>query len=64
MDRKKLLKLLRQDEGGKLDFKEVLHLKTSSDKKEFVKDVCALANSSGGRAYLVIGIREDRKSVV
>ncbi|WP_297435749.1 helix-turn-helix domain-containing protein [uncultured Clostridium sp.] len=64
MDRKKLLKLLRQDEGGKLDFKEVLHLKTSSDKKEFVKDVCALANSSGGRAYLVIGIRDKSKQVI
>lgn len=64
MDKKKLLKLLRKDEGSKLDFKEVLNLKTYTEKKEFAKDVCALANSGIGRAYLIIGIRDKTKSII
>ncbi len=64
MDIEKLEKLLKQPEGFKLDFKEFLQLETESDKKEFVKDVCAIANSSGGRGHIVFGIRDKSRKVV
>lgn len=64
MDRKKLLKIIRQEEGSKLDFKERMSLHTDSEKKEFAKDVCALANSVGGRAYLIIGVQDKSKKIV
>ncbi|MGL4741214.1 MAG: AlbA family DNA-binding domain-containing protein [Sarcina sp.] len=64
MDIKKLLRIIRREEGNKLDFKETLKLNLESEKKEFAKDVCALANSRGGRAYLVIGIRDKSKKII
>lgn len=39
MDKHKLMQLLRQEEGSKLDFKAALHLSTESEKKEISKDV-------------------------
>ncbi|MGL5634083.1 MAG: AlbA family DNA-binding domain-containing protein [Sarcina sp.] len=64
MDIKKLLRILRREEGNKLDFKETLKLNLESERKEFAKDVCALANSRGGRAYLIIGIRDKSKKII
>mgnify|MGYP000144148797 FL=1 len=64
MDIEKLEKLLKQPEGFKLDFKECLRLDTDSDKKEFVKDVCAIANSSGGRGHIVFGVKDKSREVV
>ena len=52
MDNKKLLSLIKKDEGTKLDFKLKLDLTTENGKKELTKDVCAIANSSGGRGYI------------
>lgn len=45
------------EEGNQLDFKEALVGATRDERKEFVADVCAFANASGGD--LVFGIRED-----
>lgn len=45
----KLEELLNQQESEKLDFKQALSLEKESEKKEFVKDVSAIANSRGGR---------------
>jgi hypothetical protein len=45
------------EESNQLDFKEAPVGPTRDDKKEFVADVCAFANTSGGD--LVFGIRED-----
>ena len=68
MDLQRLKQLIKQREGIKLDFKEILNLETESEKKEFAKDVMAIANSIGGRGYIIIGVKdkvkEDRKSVV
>lgn len=64
MDEGKLYQLLRQDEGPKLDFKEKIDIDTESGKKELAKDVIALANSPGGRGYLVIGIQDKTKRIV
>lgn len=36
---------------------------SESNKKELAKDVCAIANSKGGRGYLVIGIHDKTKIV-
>ncbi|MGE4282521.1 MAG: RNA-binding domain-containing protein [Clostridia bacterium] len=64
MDVQKLKYLIKQEEGPKLDFKAVLHLSTESEKKELAKDVIAIANSSGGRGYIVFGIKDKTKEVL
>ena len=64
MDIQRLKALIKNKEGVKLDFKEILNLKTESDKKEFVKDVIAIANSVGGRGYLIIGIKDTTKEII
>ena len=45
MDIKKLKTLLKKEESSKLDYKLEIDLLTESGKKEFAKDVCAIANS-------------------
>lgn len=64
MNIKKFLTLLKRSEGTKLDFKRQIDLKTESARKEFAKDICAIANSRGGRGYLVIGIEDKSKRIV
>ncbi len=44
-------------ESRTLEFKREVHLRTIDDKKEFLRDVTALANTDGG--YLLIGIDEQ-----
>ena len=64
MNIKKLSSLLKKEEGSKLDFKLKIDLNTESGKKEFAKDVSAIANSKGGRGYLIIGVVDKTKEVV
>ncbi len=64
MDNAKLLKLIEQDEGPKLDFKMYLDIGTESTKKELTKDVIAIANSYGGRGYLVLGVEDKTKTII
>lgn len=64
MDRYKLKRLLKQEEGPKLDFKAELNLSTDSDKKELTKDVIAMANSRGGRGYIIFGIEDKTKKIL
>ena len=64
MDRQKLYTLLQKPEGTKLDFKAQLSLKTDSEKKELAKDVAAIANSKGGRGYIVFGIEDGSKKIL
>ncbi|NYC30126.1 putative HTH transcriptional regulator [Clostridium saccharobutylicum] len=64
MDNKKLLFLIKKDEGTKLDFKLKLDLTTENGKKELTKDVCAIANSSGGRGYIIVGIQDKTKKII
>jgi len=64
MDIYKLKSLLQLSEGPKLDFKEKLNLETDGEKKEFVKDVLAIANSKGGRGYIIFGVEDKTKKVV
>ncbi|WP_058485117.1 RNA-binding domain-containing protein [Defluviitalea phaphyphila] len=64
MDIHKLESLLRKPEGFKLDFKEKLKLNTETDKKEFVKDVCAIANTNGGRGYIIFGVKDKTKEII
>lgn len=64
MDNKKLLSLIKRDEGTKLDFKLKLDLTTENGKKELTKDVCAIANSSGGRGYIIVGIQDKTKKII
>jgi len=61
---KQLKYLLSRPEGIKLDFKQSISLEYDSDKKEFAKDICAIANSKGGRGYIIYGIKDKTKEVV
>ena len=63
MDVQKLQQLLAREEGPKLDFKLDLSLHRESAKRELAKDVSAIANSRGGRGYIVIGIKDKSKEV-
>ncbi len=56
--------LLKQEEGPKLDYKASLHLNTESEKKEFAKDIIAIANSRGGRGYIIFGIEDKTKRIL
>lgn len=64
MDKKKLLSLLAREEGRKLDFKQRLELNFETGKKELTKDICAIANSNGGRGYIVVGIEDKTKKII
>ncbi|WP_102398899.1 helix-turn-helix domain-containing protein [Haloimpatiens massiliensis] len=64
MDKRKLENLLKRQEGPKLDFKQSLDINTDTGKKELVKDVCAIANSQGGRGYIVIGVEDKTKNII
>lgn len=64
MDEKKLLGLIKKEEGIKLDFKLRLDLATDSGKRELAKDVCAIANSRGGRGYIIVGIADKSKDII
>lgn len=64
MNDQKLQYLISQEEGPKLDFKASLNLQTASGKKELAKDIIAIANSRGGRGYLVIGVEDKTKRIV
>lgn len=48
------------DETRKVEFKRSLDLSENKEKAKFVKCVSALANTSGGDGYLIIGV-SDRK---
>ncbi|MCT8976374.1 putative DNA binding domain-containing protein [Clostridium sp. CX1] len=64
MDKKKLANLLKKIEGPKLDFKQSIQIETDSGRRELAKDICAIANSKGGRGYLIIGIEDKTKKVI
>lgn len=64
MDLKKLSNLIKREEGVKLDFKQKLDLSTESGRKELAKDICAIANSKGGRGYIIIGVEDKTKKIV
>ncbi|QAT39271.1 RNA-binding domain-containing protein [Clostridium sp. JN-9] len=64
MDLKKLKFLLKNGEGTKVDFKLKIDLLTESGRKELAKDVCSIANSKGGRGYLIIGVEDKTRNII
>lgn len=60
----KLEELLRMGEGEKLDYKQDFLLDTETRKKEFVKDITAIANSKGGRGYIIFGVTDKTREAV
>lgn len=64
MDLRKVKNLLKKEESTKLDFKRKVDIYTDSGKKELAKDVCAIANSRGGRGYIIIGVEDKTKEVI
>lgn len=63
MNKKKLVSLIKREEGPKLDFKLRLDLTNETGKRELAKDICAIANSNGGRGYIIVGIQDKTKKV-
>lgn len=51
-----------QHEGLGIEFKRDMYGNADADRKEFLKDLSAIANSSGG--HLVIGVAEDQGAAV
>lgn len=64
MTLQKLEELLQKQESEKLDFKLEFSLDKESHKKEFVRDVTAIANSKGGRGYIIFGIKDKTKEII
>lgn len=64
MDEKKLLSIISKGEGIKVDFKRELNLSYDSYKKELAKDVCAIANSRGGRGYIIVGVEDKSREII
>ncbi|HEY8892018.1 MAG TPA: RNA-binding domain-containing protein [Clostridium sp.] len=64
MDTKRISLLLKRDEGTKLDYKLKIDILMESGKKELAKDVCAIANSRGGRGYIIIGVEDKTKIII
>jgi ATP-dependent DNA helicase RecG len=64
LDEVKLKQLLRKDENPKLDFKRSLSLSTDGEKKELTRDVLAIANSRGGRGYIIFGVEDKTKNII
>ena len=64
MNINKIKLLLNNDEGFKLDFKLKISLELESDKKEFVKDVIAIANTPGGRGYILFGVEDKTRRII
>ncbi|GAB6169901.1 hypothetical protein JCM1393_23610 [Clostridium carnis] len=64
MNKRKIRSLIKREEGLKLDFKLKLLLNYESGKKELAKDICAIANSKGGRGYIIVGIEDKTKKIV
>jgi len=64
MDADRIRQLLKREEGPKLDFKATLNLNTEGEKKELTKDVTAIANSRGGRGYILFGVEDKTKRII
>jgi predicted HTH transcriptional regulator len=64
MDAKRLSNIIKKEEGTKLDYKQKLDISTESGRKELAKDICAIANSKGGRGYIIIGIEDKSKNII
>lgn len=64
MDSKKLLALIKKQEGTKLDFKLRLELYYETGKKELTKDICAIANSKGGRGHIIVGVEDKTREII
>lgn len=64
MDLHKLELLLNRGESPKVDFKAEFHLKNEHEKKELARDIIALANTKGGRGYLIYGVADKTKEIL
>lgn len=64
MDKKRLTNIIKRPESPKLDFKQLIDVVSEGGRKEFAKDVCAIANSKGGRGYIILGIEDGTKRVI
>ena len=57
----KLKTIISSRETSKIDFKVTFELKNGPQKEELAKDVSAIANTPGGRGFLIYGVTDDRK---
>lgn len=55
----KIKSLAFNSETTDLDYKEIFKISDAKSKTEFIKDICAFANTKGG--YLLYGINNDNE---
>lgn len=60
---RKLIKLMKEEEGPELDYKGDLVLEGDGDKAQFVKDILALANN-GGKTRIITGVEDKTRKLV
>ena len=63
MNKQKLLYLISKGESSKVDFKLKLSVENESSKKEFAKDIAAIANTREGRGYLIFGVEDKKREI-
>ena len=51
-----------QSENQRLEFKQEISIKDTQDKREFLRDLTALANTQGG--FYIIGIEEEKGEAI
>ena len=59
LSKKWLHRALKKGETSKTDFKLELPLSTDQQKTEFAKDLSAIANTAGGRGYIIVGVDDS-----
>lgn len=57
-------KLLQQNEGINLEFKQEVNLDDTYVKADFLRHFLALANSANNQAYLIVGIEDEARRIV
>lgn len=63
MQTTELLAIIKAGEGTSTEFKQELDIASESAKKEFAKDLSAMANTGSEKGFIIYGVTDDGKIV-
>jgi hypothetical protein len=63
MEESEILEIIKAGEGTTTEFKRELNVSSDAEKREFAKDLCAMANSVSEKGYIIYGVDEDLRIV-